>query len=91
MGRMTRYARDGTSLLASSLPDSQIVPNESGILSGRPSHTIHANHVEMCKFADKDDPGYKKVSEVLKNWAADLKKPIEAKDDQPVSITLFVV
>lgn len=32
---------------------------------------IDANHTQMCKFRARDDPGYKKVQRVVRNFVTD--------------------
>lgn len=47
----------------------QIVTEESACLSGKPRLSLYADHVEMCKYEDKDDENYKKVVGILEIWA----------------------
>lgn len=50
----------------------QIVPKESAHISGHEVQSIHADHVNMCKFKSDSDDGYDKVHRVLERWAAKL-------------------
>jgi hypothetical protein len=36
--------------------------------------TIDANHMEMCRFSGRDDPGYHQVSGELSDWIDELSK-----------------
>lgn len=42
-----------------------IVPKESACLPDIDLQSIHANHVDMCKFEDEDREGYKRISQKL--------------------------
>ena len=63
--------------------DSKVVPNESSSLDSRKygNDTIHANHMNMCRFSTKDDDGYEKFSAVLAKYISEIKtKQSEAKN-----------
>ena len=49
---------------------SQVVPDESSSLDSRKygNDTIHAHHMGMCRFEDKNDDGYEKFKGVLANF-----------------------
>ena len=57
--------------------EEQIVPQHSAILPAYGSKSIHANHMEMTKFASAEDPGFADVSTTLWRWARDLGKEID--------------
>lgn len=54
---------------------SKVVPNESSSLDSRKygNDTIHANHMNMCRFDGGKDDGYEKFKGVLENFVAELK------------------
>jgi hypothetical protein len=63
----------------------KIVTEASASLASYEKLSIPADHQDMCKFASKNDVGYKRVSEVLQRWIlkiGDLPKT-EAKPDSP--------
>lgn len=49
------------------------MPKHSAILPGYIPIGIHANHVEMTKFATLDDPGFKAVCGELRRWSKQLR------------------
>jgi len=51
----------------------QVVPHHSAILPQYTARTIHSDHVNMTKFASREDNGYKQVSSELRRWAKGLK------------------
>ncbi|MCJ1460233.1 hypothetical protein MMC28_010612, partial [Mycoblastus sanguinarius] len=50
----------------------KVVEMESAILPGYASYGIHANHVDMTKFNNKDDAGYESVLGELRRWVKGL-------------------
>lgn len=46
----------------------EIVPKSSSILPGYNNMGIHANHIDMTKFASDEDPGYLNVSTEIMRW-----------------------
>jgi hypothetical protein len=48
-----------------------IVPKESACLPGIDPQSIQANHVDMCRFEDEDQEGYKRISQKLSQWILD--------------------
>lgn len=50
----------------------QIVPQDSAIIPGYVPIGIHANHMDMTKFAALDDPGFIAVSGELQRWIRSL-------------------
>jgi protein SERAC1 len=48
-----------------------VVPKHSAILTRYGNQGIHANHVDMTKFADRKDQGYQNVSGQLRIWNAE--------------------
>jgi len=52
----------------------KIVPKDSAHVQGHKFETINANHKEMCKFSSKDDPNYKIVLQLLKQWMQEVKE-----------------
>jgi hypothetical protein len=51
----------------------QVVPKHSAILARYTARTIHSDHVNMTKFANHEDDGYKKISGELRRWVKTLK------------------
>ncbi|KAI1196141.1 hypothetical protein F5X97DRAFT_223653 [Nemania serpens] len=49
-----------------------IVPQDSAIIPGYVPIGIHANHMDMTKFAALDDPGFIAVSGELQRWIRSL-------------------
>jgi len=49
-----------------------IIPKELACLLGIDPQLIQANHVDICKFKDKDREGYKNISQRLSQWISDL-------------------
>ncbi|KAI9710416.1 MAG: hypothetical protein M1812_007452 [Candelaria pacifica] len=47
----------------------EIVPKHSAILPAYNAIGIRANHMDMTKFSDAEDPGYLAVSTELRRWA----------------------
>ncbi|KAK5703268.1 hypothetical protein LTR97_004217 [Elasticomyces elasticus] len=52
----------------------KVVERDSACLDGWPHYAIHANHMAMSRFTDKDDTGFKLVHGQLWGWVDDLKK-----------------
>ncbi|SLM34046.1 Ankyrin repeat-containing domain, partial [Lasallia pustulata] len=50
----------------------KVVEMESAILPGYASYGIHANHMDMTKFDNKDNAGYESVLGELRRWAKGL-------------------
>lgn len=53
----------------------KVVPNESSTLDSRKygNDTIHANHMNMCRFNTKADDGYEKFSGILAKYIGQIK------------------
>lgn len=53
----------------------KVVPNESSSLDSRKygNDTIHANHMNMCRFEANDDDGYEKFSGILAKYIGQIK------------------
>lgn len=49
-----------------------IVPKDSAIFQQYPNTSIHANHMDMTKFSDANDPGYCSVRGILQDWIGSL-------------------
>jgi ankyrin repeat protein len=47
----------------------KVVPADSAILPGYTSISVHADHREMVRFADEDDPAFQKVVCELERWS----------------------
>ena len=47
------------------------MPKQSATLPGRIPIGIHANHVDMTKFDDAEDPGYQAIISELWRWSRD--------------------
>ena len=48
------------------------MPKDSALIPGYIPIGIHANHMEMTKFASADDPGYVAVCAELRRWIKDM-------------------
>ncbi|KDN65752.1 hypothetical protein CSUB01_07533 [Colletotrichum sublineola] len=58
-----------------------VVPKASAVVPGQANGepiVIHADHINMVKFASREDPNYVKVSEVLQIMAANAPKNIQS-------------
>ena len=55
-----------------------IVDRESASLPGEEKQSLAADHKDMCKFADPNDPDYKRVLNVLREWVQEIR---DAKKD----------
>lgn len=63
---------------------------ESAKLGDYPTLSIHANHINMCKFRDRQDGNCQKVVEVLERWAQELKedtREVEIKETRVTPIS----
>jgi hypothetical protein len=54
-----------------------VVPEKSACIAGYPSISLHADHVTMSRFDDKDDENYQRVVRVLQSWVEALQKPFQ--------------
>lgn len=66
---------------------------ESARLKGYQILSIHADHINMCKFSNSSDGDYQKLVGVLERWAKELKEETEKEetkkaDTKPVCFTL---
>ncbi|UKZ79212.1 hypothetical protein TrVFT333_006962 [Trichoderma virens FT-333] len=52
----------------------QVVPQHSAILPGYIPIGIHGNHMDMTKFASKDDPGFVAVCGELRRWIREISR-----------------
>ncbi|KAK0619672.1 hypothetical protein B0T14DRAFT_456077 [Immersiella caudata] len=52
----------------------EIVPKHSAILPAYNSIGIYANHMDMARFADEEDPGFESVSGELLRWVKTIQK-----------------
>ncbi|SLM41431.1 P-loop containing nucleoside triphosphate hydrolase, partial [Lasallia pustulata] len=59
----------------------KVVEMESAILPGYASYGIHANHMDMTKFDNKDNAGYESVLGELRRWVKGL-QPAQGKPDR---------
>jgi hypothetical protein len=57
----------------------KIVTKSSASLAGYEKLSIPADHQDMCKFSDKSDVGYRRVSDVLRRWTRELGESRETK------------
>ncbi|KAF2741827.1 hypothetical protein M011DRAFT_413767, partial [Sporormia fimetaria CBS 119925] len=55
-----------------------IVPKHSAILSSYNAIGIHSNHMDMTKFSDTSDPGYRSVTGELRRWVKELARAAAA-------------
>lgn len=57
----------------------QIVPNESSALDHRNEriNLINANHMNMCKFKDKNDDGYRKFKAEIARHVSRLQQSVQ--------------
>ena len=55
--------------------NSKVVPNDSSSLDSRKygNDTIHANHMNMCRFNAKDDDGYEKFRGALAKFIEEIR------------------
>lgn len=64
----------------------KVVPQHSATIHPKPRQSIHANHRDMTKFDNPEDPGYEAVSMTLWRWeqalAAEAQSVPEARDQQ---------
>ena len=51
-----------------------VVPQESAILAGFNNISIHANHRNMVRFKDAEDPGFRSLHQELSRWIEDAKE-----------------
>ena len=58
---------------------------ESAKLGSYETLSLPYDHTEMCKFASKDDTGYKRISGILKRWTRMLAEPMETEKPKEVS------
>ncbi|KAI9766297.1 MAG: hypothetical protein M1839_004928 [Geoglossum umbratile] len=49
-----------------------VVPLDSAILPGYTQIGIHSNHMDMTKFEDRNDPGFKAIAGELRRWVKEL-------------------
>ncbi|KAM0800739.1 hypothetical protein BDR22DRAFT_932188 [Usnea florida] len=61
------------------LPIGMVVDSQSAILPSYPSYGIHANHMDMTKFDDKDSAGYESVLGELRRWVKKLQLALDPK------------
>jgi protein SERAC1 len=77
--------------LAFSQATGHIVPPESAILPRYGNEGIHANHVNMTKFEDRNDRGYQAIVGLLKIWSKEIegadkgKKKSQLPDADPLT------
>jgi hypothetical protein len=59
-----------------------VVPRDSALLHDRAEldETIEANHVEIAKFRDKEDPGFKKVSSAIRSIVDGIEAQLEEEE-----------
>lgn len=53
------------------------MPSHSAILCGYQSRSIHADHMQMARFKNAQDPGYISVSDQLWFWVEQLRNSLE--------------
>ena len=63
-----------------------IVPRYSAILTRYGNQGIHANHVGMIKFENRNDQGYQAVAGQLKIWVKEIKRAAEQKRTEQLFI-----
>jgi hypothetical protein len=56
----------------------QIVPKDSAILPGYEFRGIHGNHMDMTKFEDEHDSGYRSVRAVLCRWMREYEESLSS-------------
>ncbi|KAK2803364.1 hypothetical protein FQN50_007023 [Emmonsiellopsis sp. PD_5] len=59
----------------------KVVERESACMDGWPSSSIHANHMDMVRFANAEDSGFKRVAGVLWAWVQESKVVMAAGDN----------
>jgi len=60
------------------------VSQESAEIQEYDALSIHANHVNMCKFKSETDSNYIMVAEVLQRWANEIERRKEPEKPQSV-------
>lgn len=73
---------EGLSTRLGAVDVDKIVKESSACLSGYPRTLLDADHQGMCKFKDKNDINYKRVSGLLERWTEELGKPPEVAEEQ---------
>lgn len=58
---------------------------ESAAIQGYDALSIHADHLNMCKFKSETDSNYIIVADVLRRWAKGLESGKESEKPQSVS------
>ncbi|KAL9112920.1 MAG: hypothetical protein Q9227_002784 [Pyrenula ochraceoflavens] len=61
------------------LLNEKIVPNFSSLLGDPREHaeTLQANHMDMCRFLDRQDPNYRKVSGELRSYYRSISNKVQ--------------
>jgi len=68
-----------------------IVPRESAKLLEYPNESIWADHCGMCKYANKDDPMYRKVSGRLVRCAKEIREAPKKQEDKAEEVYLQLI
>lgn len=64
----------------------KIVTESSAVIPGHRSTLLDADHQNMCKFRDREDLNYKRVSGLLAKWTKELGKAQEVANEQNASL-----
>ncbi|KAJ1322975.1 ankyrin repeat domain-containing protein 50 [Microdochium nivale] len=67
-----------------------IVPRSSAIIQSEDACGINANHQDMVRYKDAEDPGYQRVVGDLCSWLSKLKEPQVASENLPQGFLLNV-
>lgn len=62
----------------------KIVKESSACLAGYPRTLLDANHENICKYRDKDDVNYVRLSGLLARWTKELGRTQETSEEQIV-------
>ncbi|KAI4112360.1 MAG: hypothetical protein LQ345_006482 [Seirophora villosa] len=66
-----------------------IVKESSACLAGYPRTLLDANHENMCKFQDRNDINYIRLSGLLARWVNELKSTAQGVSDEPTWFYLW--
>ena len=67
-----------------------IVDRQSSMIAGCETLSIPSDHIGMCKFSKKEDPGYQKILTVLRRWIDEIKKDEVSDEEHRVSHYAYV-
>jgi hypothetical protein len=56
-----------------------VEPFSSSFIGTEPTQTINANHMEMCRFLNREDAGYKQIVGELRIFMSNIKEEEKGK------------